>query len=94
MPGLVPGIHVLPSLNPRKTWMAGTSPAMTKKRIVFRELERFENVGCTSNQAFRVKMDLAARYFRCLLRSQRQTFTDATAMSVKCCQFRKPPFTG
>ena len=27
MPGLVPGIHVLPS--PRKTWMAGTSPAMT-----------------------------------------------------------------
>jgi len=28
MPGLVPGIHVLP---PRaaKTWMAGTSPAMT-----------------------------------------------------------------
>jgi hypothetical protein len=27
MPGLVPGIHVLPRL--RKTWMAGTSPAMT-----------------------------------------------------------------
>jgi hypothetical protein len=29
MPGLVPGIHVL-SFPPRpRTWMAGTSPAMT-----------------------------------------------------------------
>ena len=29
MPGLVPGIHVF-SVQPRhKTWMAGTSPAMT-----------------------------------------------------------------
>jgi len=36
MPGLVPGIHVLAALKYRKTWMAGTSPAMTKKRIVFR----------------------------------------------------------
>jgi hypothetical protein len=24
MPGLVPGIHVLPSLKHEKTWMAGT----------------------------------------------------------------------
>jgi hypothetical protein len=30
MPGLVPGIHVLVALKHRKTWMAGTSPAMTK----------------------------------------------------------------
>jgi hypothetical protein len=30
MPGLVPGIHVLSSLS-KKTWMAGTSPAMTKR---------------------------------------------------------------
>jgi chromate reductase, NAD(P)H dehydrogenase (quinone) len=29
MPGLVPGIHVLLSVS-RKTWMAGTSPAMTQ----------------------------------------------------------------
>jgi hypothetical protein len=29
MPGLVPGIHVLLCLNKDKTWMAGTSPAMT-----------------------------------------------------------------
>jgi hypothetical protein len=28
MPGLVPGIHVLKSPR-KKTWMAGTSPAMT-----------------------------------------------------------------
>jgi hypothetical protein len=32
MPGLVPGIHVL--LAARKTWMAGTSPAMTADRVV------------------------------------------------------------
>jgi len=29
MPGLVPGIHVL-RLVTRKTWIAGTSPAMTE----------------------------------------------------------------
>jgi hypothetical protein len=28
MPGLVPGIHVF-SAQDQKTWMAGTSPAMT-----------------------------------------------------------------
>src|SRR5688572_22589257 len=29
MPGLVPGIHVLLAASENKTWMAGTSPAMT-----------------------------------------------------------------
>jgi len=29
MPGLVPGIHVL-CYREKKTWMAGTSPAMTR----------------------------------------------------------------
>jgi hypothetical protein len=29
MPGLVPGIHVLTVQRQKKTWMAGTSPAMT-----------------------------------------------------------------
>ncbi|MGP8123089.1 MAG: hypothetical protein ACLP8B_21520, partial [Xanthobacteraceae bacterium] len=29
MPGLVPGIHVFTAFATRKTWMAGTSPAMT-----------------------------------------------------------------
>ena len=33
MPGLVPGIHVLLHLS-KKTWMAGTSPAMTRKLAV------------------------------------------------------------
>jgi hypothetical protein len=31
MPGLVPGIHVLVAAAARKTWMAGSSPAMTKR---------------------------------------------------------------
>jgi hypothetical protein len=31
MPGLVPGIHVFSSIAARNTWMAGTSPAMTKE---------------------------------------------------------------
>jgi hypothetical protein len=29
MPGFMPGIHVLKALQVQKTWMAGTSPAMT-----------------------------------------------------------------
>jgi hypothetical protein len=32
MPGLVPGIHVLLLRYPNKTWMAGTSPALTNER--------------------------------------------------------------
>jgi pimeloyl-ACP methyl ester carboxylesterase len=32
MPGLVPGIHVFTTAWFRKTWMAGTSPAMTEKK--------------------------------------------------------------
>ena len=31
MPGLVPGIHVFTVSPHKKTWMAGTSPAMTRK---------------------------------------------------------------
>jgi hypothetical protein len=30
MPGLVPGIHVFAAESCMKTWMAGTSPAMTR----------------------------------------------------------------
>jgi hypothetical protein len=33
MPGRVPGIHVFLTQTRRKTWMAGTSPAMTKGNI-------------------------------------------------------------
>jgi hypothetical protein len=36
MPGLVPGIHVFLA-TPRKTWMAGTSPAMTTSRASEKE---------------------------------------------------------
>jgi hypothetical protein len=31
MPGLVPGIHVFITAATVKTWMAGTSPAMTEE---------------------------------------------------------------
>jgi hypothetical protein len=31
MPALVAGIHVFKAAPHQKTWMAGTSPAMTKK---------------------------------------------------------------
>src|SRR5881296_890061 len=33
MPGLVPGIHVLNLTKSKKTWMAGTSPAMTAMQM-------------------------------------------------------------
>src|SRR5471030_2339686 len=39
MPGLVPGIHVLETTAEHKAWMAGTSPAMTKRaKPVFRKI--------------------------------------------------------
>jgi hypothetical protein len=31
MPGLVPGIHVFEARDKFKTWMAGTSPAITRE---------------------------------------------------------------
>jgi hypothetical protein len=33
MPGLVPGIHVLAVSSKQRTWMAGTSPAMTGMNV-------------------------------------------------------------
>jgi hypothetical protein len=33
MPALVAGIHVLAAMQKEKTWMAGTSPAMTIARL-------------------------------------------------------------
>jgi hypothetical protein len=33
MPGLVPGIHVLAVSPQRKTWMAGSRPALTKESV-------------------------------------------------------------
>jgi len=34
MPGLVPGIHVLCAAQQSRTWMAGTSPAMTANEML------------------------------------------------------------
>jgi hypothetical protein len=34
MPGLVPGIHVLAVAQQEKTWVAGTSPAMTESESI------------------------------------------------------------
>ncbi|MGA7810263.1 MAG: hypothetical protein WCB02_37260 [Bradyrhizobium sp.] len=39
MPGLVPGIHVF-GVTASKTWMAGTSPAMTELYGLARVLEQ------------------------------------------------------
>jgi hypothetical protein len=44
MPGLVPGIHVFAESKQEKTWMAGTSPAMTMERLKF-QLIRFAMAG-------------------------------------------------
>jgi hypothetical protein len=33
MPGFMPGIHVFPKAGSEKTWMAGTSPAMTEMAV-------------------------------------------------------------
>jgi hypothetical protein len=53
MPGLVPGIHVL--LRLEKTWMAGTSPAMTisertavpmLQRLAAQELRHLADEAC------------------------------------------------
>src|ERR1700682_1349817 len=38
IPGLVPVIHVLLPSREKKTWMAGSSPAMTKKASAGRKL--------------------------------------------------------
>jgi hypothetical protein len=35
MAGFIPAIHVLADVAARKTWMAGTSPAMTKPTCLF-----------------------------------------------------------
>ena len=40
MPGLVPGIHDF--LYASKTWMAGTSPAMTATGTVMSDIEQLE----------------------------------------------------
>src|SRR3984893_3895882 len=53
MPGLVPGIHVLPYCKAARTWMAGTRPAMTRKRggrnaMTIHEKSRYHEVHARS----------------------------------------------
>jgi hypothetical protein len=42
MPGLVSGIHVLAAFKQERRGWPGRSPAMTKNRIIFVALARFE----------------------------------------------------
>ena len=42
-PGLVPGVHAFFRCGEVKTWMAGTSPAMTKKRFASVPLQNKED---------------------------------------------------
>src|SRR2546427_10329189 len=41
MPGLVPGIHVLKMRVDSKTWMAGTSPAMTMRMVAVKDRQAY-----------------------------------------------------
>jgi hypothetical protein len=59
MPGLVPGIHALLSMN--KTWMAGTSPAMTDEGLGWRFYFRrsLRSAAMSLAQAFSVAAAIA-----------------------------------
>jgi hypothetical protein len=48
MPGLVPGIHVFDEHRRKKTWMAGTSPAMTRVFFVNAMFTTFMRVRFTN----------------------------------------------
>jgi hypothetical protein len=48
MPGLVPGIHVFDEHRRKKTWMAGTSPAMTRSFFVNAMFTTFMRVRFTN----------------------------------------------
>jgi hypothetical protein len=48
MLGPVPGIHVFTELTQEKSWMAGTSPAMTEKNFVNAMFTTFMRVRFTN----------------------------------------------
>jgi hypothetical protein len=58
MPGLVPGIHVLAAYL-QKTWIAGTSPAMTKSYY-----KKPENTGARGSFRSRQNYRLISRELR------------------------------
>jgi hypothetical protein len=49
MPGLVPGIHVFVRF-PSKTWLAGTSPAMTRRGWQELETRRESAIAASTGQ--------------------------------------------
>jgi hypothetical protein len=55
MPGLVPGIHVFKTALHKQTWMAGTSPAMTKnmKRRLQPHMSFFSKISIAADEALR-----------------------------------------
>ncbi len=65
MPGLVPGIHVF-SGRARKTWMAGTSPAMTRKVSHFQACAQFLAVSFSLALALQEIKNVNARAVRAM----------------------------
>src|SRR5260221_2054 len=61
MPGLVPGIHVL-VLQQSKTWMAGTSPAMTNftLSVLIRHRHGAQRLALAHRQFLGLRLQLAA----------------------------------
>jgi hypothetical protein len=54
MAGFIPAIHVLARLQQKRAWMAGTSPAMTKKTHIPSAWERPENTTRIFGQTLRM----------------------------------------
>ena len=61
MPGLVPGIHVFTTLQLVKTWMAGTSPAMTIELLRNASPLSFPRIAVQRSACFRTPMSRASR---------------------------------
>src|SRR5436190_3466520 len=59
MPGLVPGIHALLSWLQHKTWMAGTSPAMTNQFRSLSPSQPFRDALLRIGARFRVGTNMA-----------------------------------
>jgi hypothetical protein len=82
MPGLVPGIHVF-RRQTRKTWMAGTSPAMTRRGNVARMSEAISGTGLRSfpDVASLIRATYS-RYFFCAYSSGTDESTITSIMLV------------
>jgi hypothetical protein len=76
MAGFIPAIHVLSEAAAEKAWMAGTSPAMTKKTHVPSAWERSENTTRIFGQALR---SIAQR---CVSKDEINFFTSRTCIAA------------